>query len=257
MFQNPTPIVLNLIIINVIVFITGSMLHTSNDFLSLHYVGSAAFNPIQFFTYMFVHANLRHLLGNMLGIFLFGTMLEQYWGSKKFLTYYTICGIAAGMLYSGYVYYEMFVLKQALNSYISHPSAQAFSDFLNKHLHALYLQNFDFLTEFAKDPSNPLYISESIGVAKQIVFLKGNTPMLGASGAVYAVLLGVGLLFPNREFSVFRIKLVFVVLAFGLLSIYGMIEQKPDDHVAHFAHLSGMIVGFVLLTIWGERRANY
>src|SRR6478735_6462058 len=101
MFQNTTPVVINLIIINVIVYFTGELLHTTNSFLSLHYIGSSAFNPIQFFTYMFVHGSGGHIFSNMLGLFFFGPVLERYWGPKKFLIYYIVCGVAASMLYSG------------------------------------------------------------------------------------------------------------------------------------------------------------
>ena len=261
MFNNTTPIVLNLIIINVIVYFTGEMLHTTNDFLSLHYIGAGAFNPIQFFSYMFVHGSGMHIFSNMLGLFFFGPILERHWGSKKFLSYYIICGIGAGMLYSGYVYYEIHVLKQAVNAYISQPNAQAFSDFLNKHAHEVYLQNFQFINEFANSPTNPRFISESVDFVKQTLMHRANTTMVGASGALYAVLLGVGIIFPYLEvfllFPPFPVKMMYMVIFYGLSSVYGMVQNQPGDNVAHFAHLSGMIVGFVLLKVWGERRADY
>ncbi len=261
MFQNTTPIVLNLIIINVIVYFSGEMLHTTNDFLSLHYVENGAFNPIQFFTYMFVHGSGMHIFSNMLGLFFFGPILERHWGSKKFLTYYVVCGVGAGMLYSGYVYYEIHILKEAVNAYVAHPNAQAFSDFLNKNAHEVYLQNFTFIHDFASNPTNPRFINESVEFAKQTYLQRSNTTMVGASGALYAVLFGVGLIFPYMEvfllFPPLPVKMMYMVIFYGLSSIYGMVQQQPGDNVAHFAHLSGMIVGFILLKIWGERRATY
>ena len=129
MFNNTTPIVLNLIIINVLVYISGSLLGIgANEMLSLHYVGVGEFNPIQFFTYMFVHGSGMHIFNNMLGLFFFGPVLERHWGAKKFLIYYIVCGVGAGMLYSAYIYYDVTVLKEAVNAYIAHPTAERFSD---------------------------------------------------------------------------------------------------------------------------------
>lgn len=261
MFQNTTPIVINLIIINVIVYFTGEMLHTTNSFLSLHYVGSSAFNPIQFFTYMFVHGSTGHIFSNMLGLFFFGPVLERYWGSKKFLIYYIVCGVGAGMLYSGYIYYELYELKQAVNAYIAEPNAQAFASFLQKHAREEYLLNGEFIRQFELNPTSSHMINESIEFVKRTYIQGTNTSMVGASGALYAVLFAVGFLFPAMEvfllFPPIPLKMVYLVIFYGVMAVYGMVQQQPGDNVAHFAHLSGMLVGFVLLRIWKERRPNY
>jgi membrane associated rhomboid family serine protease len=262
MFNNTTPIVLNLIIINVLVYLSGNMLgFGANEFLSLHYIGSSAFNPIQFFTYMFVHGGGMHIFNNMLGLFFFGPVLERHWGSKKFLIYYVVCGVGAGVLYSGYVYYEIHVLKTAIDLFISNPTAEAFADFLNKNAHEVYLQNYAFINSFAKDPTNSAYVTESVEFVKSIYLAKTKTTMVGASGALYAVLLGVGIIFPFMEvfllFPPLPLKMMYLVIFYGLTSVYGMVQNQSGDNVAHFAHLSGMIVGFIILKIWGEKRANY
>jgi membrane associated rhomboid family serine protease len=262
MFNNTTPIVLNLIIINVLVYFSGSMLgFGANEFLSLHYIESGAFNPIQFFTYMFVHGSGMHIFSNMLGLFFFGPVLERHWGSKKFLIYYVVCGVGAGILYSGYVYYDVYTLKQAVNLYISNPTAEMFSNFLDKHSHENYLLNYTFINDFAADPNNTTYIDKSIEFAKTIYTAKTKTTMVGASGALYAVLLGVGIIFPFMEvfllFPPLPLKMMYLVIFYGLTSVYGMVQNQSGDNVAHFAHLSGMIVGFIMLKIWGEKRANY
>jgi len=257
MFQNPTPIIVNLIIINVIVFFTGGLLHTTNGFLSLHYVGSSAFNPIQFFTYMFVHVNAGHIFSNMLGLFLFGPILERYWGGKKFLIYYIVCGVGAGLLYSGYVYFEMYSLKQAVNAFIADPTAQGFNSLIRKYAAAEYVRLSPLIEEFEVYPTNTQYINKCVELAKQLYNVKANTPMVGASGALYAVLLGVGFLFPTIELHPIPLKMVYLVMIYGAMAVYGMIQQQRGDNVAHFAHLSGMLVGFMLLKIWKERRPNY
>jgi membrane associated rhomboid family serine protease len=262
MFNNTTPIVLNLIIINALVYFSGSMLGVgASDLLSLHYVGSRDFNPIQFFTYMFVHASGMHIFSNMLGLFFFGPVLERHWGSKKFLMYYIVSGIGAGMLYSVYVYYDIYSLKEAVDAYVSQPNAEAFASFLNKHAHDVYLQNYRFINDYAANPQNTQYVAESTEFVKSIYLVKSKTTMVGASGALYAVLLGVGIIFPFMEvfllFPPLPLKMMYLVIFYGLTSIYGMIQNQSGDNVAHFAHLSGMIVGYVLLKIWDEKRANY
>lgn len=262
MFNNTTPVVLNLIIINILVYLSGELIgYGANEFLSLHYIGSGAFNPIQFFTYMFVHGSGMHIFSNMLGLFFFGPVLERYFGTKKFLIYYIVCGIGAGVLYSGYVYWEMFQLKEAVNAYLAVPNATAFANFMDKYAHQLYLQNYDFINAFAKDPDNTNYLTESINFVKQTYLIKSKSTMVGASGALYAVLLGTGIIFPYMEvfllFPPIPLKMMYLVIFYGLTSVYGMIQDQPGDNVAHFAHLSGMIVGFILLKVWGERRSNY
>lgn len=172
-----------------------------------------------------------------------------------------LCGVGAGVLYSGYVYYEVYVLKEAINAFISNPTAEAFADFLNKNAHEVYLQNYAFINSFAKDPQNTAYITESVEFVKSIYLAKTKTTMVGASGALYAVLLGVGIIFPFMEvfllFPPLPLKMMYLVIFYGLTSVYGMVQNQSGDNVAHFAHLSGMIVGFVMLKIWGEKRANY
>ena len=262
MFNNLSPVVLNLIIINVLVYLSGNIIgYGANEILALHYVGVGEFNPIQFFTYMFVHGSGMHIFSNMLGLFFFGPVLEKYWGSKKFLIYYIVCGVGAGMLYSAYIYYDMYTLKSAINIYIQNPGALAFSDFLDKYVHQVYLQNFNFINSFAADPTNEKYINESVEFVKSIYISKSKTQMVGASGALYGVLLGVGIIFPYMQvfllFPPIPLKMMYIIIFYCLTSIYGMVKDQPGDNVAHFAHLSGMIVGFVLLKVWGEKRSNY
>lgn len=261
MFQKPTPIVLNLIIINVIVFFIGDKLSTSNSILALHYVGSGAFNPIQFFTYMFVHGDGGHIFGNMFGLFIFGPMLERYWGPKKFLLYYIICGLGAGVLYSGYVYYDLYEIGRAMEAYMANPGVEQLADFLHKHNKEAFEGYYDFLQSYAQHPNDTKSLQIGTQIVKAVYNNKFNGSMVGASGALYGVLLGVGMLFPFMEvyllFPPIPLKMFIIVSLYGLMAIYGMVQQSPGDNVAHFAHVSGMLVGFILLKIWGERRANY
>ena len=262
MFNNVTPIVLNLIIINVLVYFSGSIIgYGANEFLSLHYIRDGQFNPVQFFTYMFVHGSGMHIFSNMLGLFFFGPLLETHFGSKKFLMYYIICGIGAGMLYSGYVYYDMYIIKNAVNAYISNPGAQALSDFLNKYDHQTYLLNSNYFNSFAADPENQEYIKGSIEKLKEFYLLKSKSTMVGASGALYGVLIGVGMIFPFMQvrllFPPIPLKMMYIIIFYCLTSVYGMVQAQPGDNIAHFAHLSGMIIGFIMLKVWGEKRSNY
>lgn len=196
-FQRTTPVVLNLIIINVLVWLTQLMLDKSvgiTDKIALFPYNSGLFKPYQLVTHMFAHAAYDpfgrvvffHILFNMYALWMFGTALEKVWGPKRFLIFYLLCGLAAGV--------------------------------------------------------SQLLLSDAAAV--------------GASGAIMGLLAGFAYLFPNTEFFIlpipFPIKAKFMVVIYAAIDLFSGVHPGRADDIAHFAHLGGLVMGFILVIIWNK-----
>ena len=218
-YMNNLPTVTkNILIINVLAFL-GTMVATRygidlTDYLGLHFFKASQFNLVQLITYMFMHANFTHLFFNMFAVWMFGRILEQVWGPKRFLYYYLACGIGAGLI-------------QELVQYIQ------------------------WVTDLSA------YQSVNLGYA--VIPMSDYLNMLttvGASGAVYGILLGFGMYFPNQEMFVF--PLPFPIKAKYFVAFYAIIEillgAYSNDNIAHYAHLGGMIFGFFIILYWRHKR---
>jgi len=256
-----TPTVRNLLILNILFYLIDSfVLRISNGFALMPLL-SPSFMPYQFVTYMFLHANLGHLFSNMFGLFMFGPLLERMWGSQKFLFFYFFTGVGAGILFSGIGYYENVQLRSAVDLYIQYPSPDALADFFSRHAKGLYESNLSFLNKFEADPNNASYISDSVSFVKSMFQREINIPMVGASGAVFGILMAFGLLFPNTElfmiFIPFPIKAKYFVTFYGLFELYSGIKNAQSDNVAHFAHIGGMLFAYILLRYWRTKKTNF
>lgn len=256
-----TPTVRNLLILNIAFFIIDSyVLRISNGFALMPLL-SPSFMPYQFVTYMFLHADVGHLFSNMFGLFMFGPLLERMWGSQKFLFFYFFTGIGAGVLFSGIGYFENIQLRNAVELYLQHPSPDALVDFFSKHAKGLYQSNLSFLNKFEGDPTNASYIKDSVDFVNSWLQREINIPMVGASGAIFGILMAFGLLFPNTElfmlFIPFPIKAKYFVTFYGLFELYSGIKNAQSDNVAHFAHVGGMLFAYILLRYWRTKKTNF
>ncbi len=261
--QNITPVVRNLLIINALIYFLGSIVSIDlTSIFALRNFQSEAFRPFQLVTYMFLHADLGHIFSNMFGLFMFGSMLERLWGSKRFLFFYLFTGIGAGLLYLGINYYESNKLLSAINIYSQHPSPSNFVGFINKYTGGSgAIQLGDFLEKFRANPEDKGIINETITAVKSFYTSQLNVPMLGASGAIFGILMAFGYLFPNTEmmllFFPFPIKAKYFVTLYGLYELYSGIQRSQGDNVAHFAHLGGMLFAIILLKYWGNERNKF
>jgi membrane associated rhomboid family serine protease len=220
--QRTTPVVLNLIIINVLAYIAQQISPFDvTEWGSLHYFSSPLFKPHQLITHMFLHdkGGIGHLLFNMFALWMFGSILENYISSKKFLVFYLICGLGAGLLTQLTIPYsaEMFA-----------KSAEG--------VHAALINNADM---------------------NQIVTAyKNEYSMIGASGAIMGVMAAFAYLFPNTElfimFIPIPIKAKYVIPGFILIDLFGGLNQSAGDNIGHFAHLGGALVGFLLILYWNK-----
>jgi len=265
MFGRITPVVRNLLIINIGLYFISSFLKLNlTEFLSLRNLHSEHFMPYQFFTYMFLHGSTWHLISNMFGLFIFGPLLEQFWGPKRFLIFYLVTGIGAGILYSGINYLETNSFEKAVQEYNQEPNPAEFKHLLEKKANINVERNArlnSFIYDYSDHPEDPSYINESKQALNDILYLKSNSQMVGASGAIFGILLAFGVLFPNTVlmllFPPIPIKAKYFVAIYGFIELFAGIQRASGDNVAHFAHLSGMLVAFVLLKIWQKDRKRF
>lgn len=209
------PVVKNIIIINVLFYLGSIVLLSSQyqirieDYLGLHVLGAENFNPAQLVSYLFLHAYwtpsegiiFSHLFFNMFSLFMFGRMLEYHWGSKRFLTYYMITGIGAGIIQLIVQYFELQdVPLQYYNQFVT----------------------------------------------------------VGASGAVFGILLAFGMTFPELElmllFPPIPIKAKYLMIIYAGLELFMGVANFRLDNVAHWAHLGGMLFGLILILYWRKQR---
>ncbi|MBN1199640.1 MAG: rhomboid family intramembrane serine protease [Bacteroidales bacterium] len=228
-------------------------------FLGLYYFQSEYFQPYQYVTYMFLHADFGHILYNMFALWMFGYLLENVWGSKRFLTYYMITGIGAAIIQTLVNWWNFSSIQQDALLYADQPTIDAFVGFIRHHFPNYYeYENVirNFISEWTLNPSNPAYSSQSVDYVNQLIQLQMDVPTIGASGAVYGILLAFGMMFPNMlvyVFFLFPIKAKWIVILYGAIEIFSGISNNPSDNVAHFAHLGGMIFGFFMIYYWKKR----
>ena len=215
--MNRLPVVTkNHLAINVLMFFATFVMKRQGvdltDILGLHFFKASDFAPYQLVTYMFMHSGFSHLFFNMFALYMFGGVLERVWGVKRFLIYYFVAGIGAGLLQEA-VQYVSFV-QEGLAAYEG--------------------------------------VKTQTGVIPMGEFLNLWTTV-GASGAVYAILLGFGMSFPNERMFVFPlpfpIKAKFFVAGYAVIELLLGITNSMDG-IAHFAHLGGMLFGLVLIIWW-------
>jgi membrane associated rhomboid family serine protease len=262
-----TPMVRNLLIVNAALYLLQQMgvLGGLAPLLALFPWTSDLFQPYQHFSYMFMHGSLGHLFSNMLALVYFGPQLENAWGSQRFLTFWLVCGIGAGVLYQGVRQYETVGMRTARDRFLDQPTAVNFTDFYRNHAPTYAPRAALMGRELQLHPQD----AELIGVAKNTVSemyeMTVNEPrssgMIGASGAVFGVLLAFGYLFSHTELRLlvfpFPIKAAYFVFLYGMLELYTGIHPVPNDNVAHFAHLGGMLFGFILLKYWEQNRSRF
>jgi len=263
-------------------FVLGRFGIDLSDYLGLHHWKSVYFKPWQYFTHMFLHGSyndvnltIMHLFSNMFALWMFGSILENVWGAKRFITFYIICGLGAAALHMGVVAYEYKVIEQAFTHYQQNPTLDQFNLFLNQRVklsgNPLSLQLYEIAKVWSNTPSQDL-VNESISAINQ--YLHGTTykptgqyfpgiydeATVGASGAVFGILFAFGYLFPNTLLYLYflvPIKAKYVVAAYAAFELFAGIQNSAGDNVAHFAHLGGMLVGFILLKIWNKQNRKH
>ena len=210
----------NLLAINILMFLATIVMERQGTDLTaifgLHFFEASDFAPYQFVTYMFMHGGFPHLFFNMFALYMFGGLLERVWGSKRFLIYYLVCGVGAGLL-------------QEVTQYVT------------------YIQ---------EGLDKAQYIKTGLGLLPVNEFLNLVFTTVGASGAIYAILLGFAMSFPNERMFVFPlpfpIKAKYFVIGYALIEL-SLGVANSNDGIAHYAHLGGMLFGLVLILYWRKK----
>ncbi len=240
-------VVKNLLIINALVFLAQNVLPETGilpsknfleDTFALHTWQSDLFKPWQFITHMFMHADFTHIFGNMLAVWMFGSVLENLWGSKRFLTFYIATGLGAALCHMIVLYVQNDNMLELFQS-ISLSNVSAFYD------------------KYYNGPANIDIVSTSelIEAAPVILNANLNEATLGASGAVFGCLAAFGYLFPNTRIYVYfliPIKAKWFVIIYAALELYFAVRASAGDNIAHVAHLGGALVGIILVMFWNK-----
>ena len=235
--NNIPPVVKNLIIINVLFYVATYILELKgirlSSYLGLYFPKSENFGLHQIFTHMFMHGSLMHIFFNMYALYMFGRVLESVWGPKRFLLYYLVTGIGAAFLHSfvNFLEYESLINKMSPETieYVKTEGPRLWSEGKN--------------------------FSDNLAGKLNMLL---NIPTVGASGAVFGLLLAFGMLFPNTQlmllFPPIPIKAKYFVMGYGAIELY-LGFSHPGSNIAHFAHLGGMLFGFILIKYW-QKHSN-
>lgn len=215
----------NLLIINILAFLTMYVLKSIglvdlNDLCGLHFFMASDFSLFQLVTYMFMHANFEHILFNMFALWMFGCVVERVWGGKKFLFYYISCGVGAGLIQEIAQFFSVYFMLNAQQS---------------------------------------LGIGDAFTVMHQLAADLNGMTTVGASGAIYAILLAFGMIFPDERIFIFPlpvpIKAKWFVIGYAVIEL-GSAFATPGDNVAHLAHLGGMLFGYLIIRYWRKHPSN-
>ncbi len=252
MFGGMPPVVKNILIINGLAFFAMYLMQKGitipgigytkidlNNLLGLYTPGSKHFYFFQYITYMFMHGNLTHIFFNMFAVFMFGRVLERMWGPQKFLFYYLVTGIGAGLInvLISFVRVKMITAQlppEVVSEIYTNGQSLINSGLVLKH------NAFNGLGDMGNTLNHLV-----------------NIPMVGASGSVFGLLLAFGMLFPEERiylYMVVPIKAKWFVIGYGAMELYSTIFTQPGDNVAHLAHLGGMLFGFFLIRHWRKNQ---
>ncbi len=241
MMNNMTDTVKQLLFLNILFFVGSYFVPQATDLLALHYFESAHFHLWQPLSHMFMHGNLMHIFFNMFALVSFGSALEHFWGPKKFLFFYFSCGIGAALIHSGVNYYHF---HDALNTLI----ANGFQK-----------------TEIFKTLNEGKFMTSWQAVLSPATFeamIGALTPTVGASGAIYGLLVAFAFMFPNAELALMfipvPIKAKYFVPGIVLLDLFSGVTGYSifGGGIAHFAHVGGAAVGFLMMWYWKKNQFN-
>lgn len=242
MMNNMTDTVKQLLIINVLFFIGSYLVPQANELLSLHYFECDGFKFWQPITHMFMHGGPMHIFFNMFALISFGSALEHFWGAKKFLFFYLSCGIGAALIHSGVNYYHF---HDGLNVLLSHNVDKG--------------QIIELLNQGKYDTTWLEFISQS---ELEKMYSSYLTPAVGASGAIYGLLVAFAFMFPNAElmmmFIPVPVKAKYFVPVIVLLDLFSGVTGFSlfGGNIAHFAHVGGALIGFVMMWYWKKNQFN-
>lgn len=225
-------IIKNLLIINGLVFLAQNTIagptsaFSFEDYFALHAFQSELFKPWQLITHMFLHGDLGHIFGNMLALWMFGSILENIWGPKQFLLFYFLCGVGAALIHLGILSYELMDATKTYREIVTSSLAQT-------------AEGIDFIARYKA---------------------RVDVATLGASGAVFGILIAFVYLFPNTYIYIYffiPMKAKWLGILYFSWELFFALKNSAGDNVARWAHVGGAIVGFILVYIWKRRNRRF
>ncbi len=228
------PVVKVLLIINIAMYGLTMLMPDLGTKLAVYSFKSELFRPYQLITHMFMHGSFWHLFFNMFALYMFGKVLEEYWGQKRFFIYYFFTGLGAALLH-------LLVMQIEISSLMSHMSPE--------HISLVMKDGAEAISQGKN------FVDPQMGNLNLMI----NTATVGASGAIYGLLLAFGVLFPNVIIYVYfaiPMKAKYLIMIFTAIELYLGFLNRSGDNVAHFAHLGGMLFGLIFILIWKKNRFN-
>ena len=264
--MNMTPVVKQLLIINIIFFIGSQIVPVSYEYLSLFYPESDQFRIWQLITHMFMHAelpNFAHIFFNMFALYSFGSALEHFWGGKKFLFFYVSCGLGAALLHTGVNYLQIQSLLESVSNL--NLSKTDLHLILNADFRSMFDSNGKMLPgEIATILNNTHCTQEQFNSLMQAGAIT-QSPVIGASGAIYGLLTAFAFMFPNAQLGLLFIPIPIKAKYFvpGILAVDLFLGFKGSSlfgsggtGIAHFAHVGGALTGFLMMFYWKKNQFN-
>ncbi|WP_317899361.1 rhomboid family intramembrane serine protease [Aurantibacillus circumpalustris] len=263
----------NIIIINVILYLATVLAESRGidlvKYLGLHYFTAPDFRPHQFVTYIFMHGSLMHIFFNMFGVYIFGQVLEQVWGPKRYLIFYILTGFGAALAQYIVIYFSVSDLVQSIDLVQTNLSDKTFTELFNSRdfsarISREFIPDYEsFVNQYnaALNDGSP----RAMALASQFLldykhqFLNSQV-IIGASGSLFGLLGAFGMLFPNRELYLYffiPVKAKWLVIGYGAIELFSGWKNDPLDNVAHFAHIGGLVIGVILVLIWRRDRNNF
>ena len=263
-------VVKNLLIINGLMYLATMVLQNTfsidlANYLGLFFFTSEYFKPHQIISHMFMHGSLMHIFSNMFALWMFGSILENVWGPKRFLIFYLICGLGGAITHMAFTAYQIHLVQGEINLFFESVTIDNFKMLLEGHRGLLYDSDYinqanTLLNTWSQNPSDSTMILQAKILAQKLTSMEANIPVVGASGAVFGVLLAFGMLFPNTYlylmFPPIPIKAKYFVIFYGAFELYAGVSGTQEG-VAHFAHLGGMLFGFILIKFWNKTRKDF
>ena len=238
--NNITDAIKHLIVINIIVFVAPQLMQTDyTNILALHFPKNEHFGFWQYATHLFMHGGFAHILFNMYGLWAFGTPLEQMWGKNKFIFFYFSSGIGAGLIYTMVNYYQ-------------------FNSIFELFIQA-GLTESEVIAILKEGSTNDLRVLEAITQQQfNEIFALYNTPAVGASGAVYGVLVAFGMYFKDAKLALIFFPVPIAAKYFIPIMILGDlffgVTKYSVVNIAHFAHIGGALIGFIIALYWKKNQ---
>lgn len=261
--MNITPVVKQLLIINILFFIGSQLVPVSYDLFALYYPESDSFKVWQLVTHMFMHGGYMHIFFNMFALYSFGSALEHFWGGEKFLFFYISCGLGAALLHTGMNYYEIHsLLSEVSNLKLSTSEIHLL---LNADYNSLFDGSGKMMAGEVNTILERVHCSQEQFNAIAQASMLAKIPVVGASGAIYGLLVAFAFMFPNAELALMFIPVPIKAKYFvpGILAIDLFLGFKGQSifgagstGIAHFAHVGGAVTGFLMMWFWKKNQFN-